>query len=118
MNTHQFSISTDYLNDHLERLYDTEDGTRFTHVDVLHAIEHNEPTDGREPITIIRQGKKTTTIAADLTAIIELYTDASYQHEIGMEEAWTRPHAMMAKRVMASMRKQLDIPAQVISEWK
>lgn len=113
--TYVIKISASYLSDHLDRLYETEDGTNWVHVDSLWYVEHGRPDEGcGGRITELKKGKTTATISLNLGAVEEMYSDASYQAECCEGQP---KYQALARRVMASIRKQVPISDDIIRKW-
>lgn len=99
-------ISTAFWDDHEERLWESIDGSNLIHVD-------SEMT-----CRVIESNSKQTTIEMCFDGIMELYSDASYQCEISSEDRDMRSYAACARRVMAAIRKQVELPASFIHHWE
>lgn len=106
MNTYTIKISTAFWCDHEERLWESEDGFTFTHV------------DGEMVCRVIASNKKQTTIEMCFEGVKELYSDASYQCEVSLEDSDMRAYATCAGRVMVAIRKQVELPAKFLQCWE
>lgn len=88
-------ISTQALDDHQQRLYESEQSTDTVQVHV----------DGYAKFTIIKRTKTVTTVDMDQAAISEFLSDADYYEEC-MEEDML-PVGRMFARAAKSVRKQI-----------
>ena len=88
-------ISTQALDDHQERLYESEQSTDTVQVHV----------DGYAKFTIIKRTKTVTTVDMDQAAVTEFLSDADYYEEC-MEEDML-PVGKMFARAAKSVRKQI-----------
>ena len=99
--TTTITISTNSLSDHTSRLYENE-STTYIHV------------DGEESgkITIVREGKNTSTVTMTKAAVREFISDMDYQVEIA-EDYYERSYHDQCKRALISIRKQIKMQAEV-----
>jgi hypothetical protein len=91
----RLKISTQALDDHQERLYESNESTDTIKVHV----------DGYARFTIIKRTKTVTTVEMETAAITEFLSDADYYDEC-MEEDML-PVGKMFARAAASVRKQI-----------
>lgn len=98
---YKLQISTNALDDHMDRLYDEWSSTE---IDPNAAPHVDGPHMG--VITIIKRNARTTTVEMTHMAVREFVSDMEYQVEC-CEDDFQRAYRNQCRRALASVRKQM-----------